>query len=140
MIRLQTDTEIARAFPVMRQLRTQLRDAAEFVARVREGEKAENYMLFGLEDGGEIVAACGVQAMVTLYYDRCLWVCDLVTDSGRRSRGFGEQLLSEVEAWAGRNGFRQIALSSGLQRVDAHRFYTDKMRYDKTSFVFMKKL
>ncbi len=140
MIRLQTDAELARAFPAMKQLRTHLKDEKEFIERVREGERTENYMLFGIESGEDIVALCGVQAMVTLYYDRCLWVCDLVTDATRRSQGYGKLLLSEVEQWARQNGFSQMALSSGLQRTDAHRFYMEKMLYDKTSFVFMKKL
>ena len=140
MIRLRTDAELARAFPVMKQLRTHLKDEREFIERVREGERMENYLLFGIENGGAVVALCGVQAMATLYYDRCLWVCDLVTDASRRSEGFGKLLLSGVEDWAGQNGFRQIALSSGLQRTDAHRFYMEKMLYAKTSFTFMKNL
>ena len=140
MIRLQSDVELVRAFPIMKQLRTHLKNEQEFILRVREGERMENYMLFGAEANGVIVALCGVQAMTTLYYDSCLWVCDLVTDAARRREGIGRLLLSEVEQWAGRNGFAQIALSSGRQRIEAHRFYIENMRYDQTSFVFMKKL
>ncbi|TFB12835.1 GNAT family N-acetyltransferase, partial [Filobacillus milosensis] len=32
------------------------------------------------------------------------------------------------------------ALSSGLQRTDAHRFYEDRMDYDKVSYVFKSSL
>jgi hypothetical protein len=32
------------------------------------------------------------------------------------------------------------ALSSGLQRADAHRYYERRMRYERLSFVFGKSL
>lgn len=140
MIRLQSDGDLLRAFPVMRHLRPHLADAEEFVRRVREGEEKEGYRLFGIECDGELAAVCGVQPFVTLYYDTLLWVCDLVTADAVRSRGYGGRLLSEVEAWARENGYVSIALSSRFERVDAHRFYTDKMGYEKTSYIFEKKL
>ena len=140
MIRLRSDAELALAFSVMKQLRPHIPDEKEFIARVREGEEHEEYALFGLEEGGELVALCGVQPMVTLYFDRCLWVSDLVTDDRRRSRGYGAKLLGEVETWARENGYREISLSSGMQRKDAHRFYLDKMGYAITSYQFKKTL
>lgn len=140
MRRLESDADLARAYPVMRQLRPHL-DEAEFIRRVREGENEEEYVLFSLEDGeGHIVALCGAQPKITLYHDHCLWICDLVTDADRRSRGMGGKLLGQVEAWARKNGYREIALSSGVQRTEAHRFYTDKQGYKMTSYVFAKKL
>jgi hypothetical protein len=33
-----------------------------------------------------------------------------------------------------------VALSSGLPRVEAHKFYESKMEFDKTSYVFKKQL
>ena len=140
MIRLQSDDDLNRAFPVMQELRTHLPNAGEFIRRVREGEEKAGYILFGLENDGGVVALCGVQPFVTLYYDNVLWVCDLVTSGGARSRGYGAKLLTEVEQWARGNGYLSIALSSGIDRKDAHRFYLDKMKFTQTSHVFMKKL
>jgi GNAT superfamily N-acetyltransferase len=78
--------------------------------------------------------------MITLYYGRFIWVCDLVTLPEERSKGYGEKLLTYVHQYAVENGYNIVSLSSGLQRVDAHRFYEEKMRYNKVSYVFLKKL
>ncbi len=134
------DADLRRAFPVMAQLRPHIPDADDFIARVREGVAKEGYLLFALEEDGVILALCGAQPMYTLYYDRCLWVCDLVTDERARSRGHGRKLLGRVEDWARENGFREIALSSGTWRKDAHRFYTDRMGYAMHSYSFTRKL
>ena len=139
MIRLTSDADIARAWRVMSQLRPHL-DPDALRALVRLAEEKQGYQLFALEEAGEIAALCGVMPMITLYYDHCLWVCDLVTDEGRRSQGYGARLLGEVEGWARDNGYRQIALSSGVQRVDAHRFYERRMGYEKNSYQFRRQL
>lgn len=78
--------------------------------------------------------------MITLYYGRFVWVCDLVSDANVRSKGYGDKLLTYVQNWAKENHYESVALSSGLQRTDAHRFYEKKMGYDKVSFVFKKNL
>ena len=92
--------------------------------------------MFALFDGEEIVAVTGFKPMITLYYGRFVWVCDLVTDTNKRSKGHGENLLTFVHEWAKENNYESVALSSGLQRTYAHRFYENKMNYDKVSYVF----
>ncbi|MFV8828948.1 GNAT family N-acetyltransferase [Alkalihalobacterium sp. APHAB7] len=134
---LSNETEWIEAFPVMSQLRSHL-DQETYVELVSEATKKEKYKLAGLYDEGEVVAVIGFMPMITLYYGRFLWVCDLVTDQNKRSKGYGEKLLAYVEEWAKTNGFESVALSSGLQRTDAHRFYEEKMNYDKVSYVFKK--
>lgn len=62
-------------------------------------------------------------------------MCDLVTVVNNRSKGYGKKLLSYVHQWAKENKYESVALSSGLQRTDAHRFYEHKMGYDKVSYV-----
>jgi len=136
---LQSKREIASAFPVMRQLRTHL-DEKTYLELVSEAQEKEGYKMFALYEGEEIAAIIGFQPMVTLYYGRFLWVCDLVTDSSKRSKGYGEALLSFIHHWAKQNNYQTIALSSGLQRQDAHKFYQQKMNYNKTSYVFKKEL
>jgi Histone acetyltransferase len=139
MIELESDEDLVRAFPIMRQLRPHLTEQT-FIQRVRDGKIAENYRLFALENDGALVALCGVQDIVTLYYTDTLWVSELITDEGSRSKGLGGQMLEEVEEWAKRNGYRQLALSSGVQRKDAHRFYTDKMGFSLFGYEFRKSL
>ena len=136
---LVTEKDWRNAFPIMQQLRTHL-DEASFLSLVKEAKELENYQLVSLYDDGKMVAVVGFMPMLTLYHGKFVWVCDLVTDSNVRSKGYGEILLSYVHDWAENNGFDIVSLSSGLQRVDAHRFYENKMKYDKVSYVFLKKL
>lgn len=136
---LHSQKEILEAFPVMNQLRTHLDDAA-YLDLVIEAKDKDMYKLVALYDQGEIVAVTGFKPMITLYYGRFVWVCDLVTDSTKRSNGYGERLLSYVHGWAKENGYESVALSSGLKRRDAHRFYEERMGYDKVSYVFKKPL
>lgn len=136
---LQTKKEILSAFPVMNQLRTHL-DVTTYQNLVMDAKENDHYHLFALYDGGNIAAVTGFKPMITLYNGRFVWVCDLVTDRAQRSKGYGAKLLNFVQDWAIKNGYSSVALSSGLQRKDAHRFYTDKMNYDKVSFVFKRSL
>ena len=78
--------------------------------------------------------------MITLYYGRFIWVCDLVTDSKTRSSGYGEKLLTYVHEWAKKNQYECVALSSGIQREEAHNFYEEKMDYKRVSYVFKNPL
>jgi GNAT superfamily N-acetyltransferase len=136
---LQSRNEIIKAFPVMRQLRTHL-DEGSYFELVSEAQEKEGYKMFALFDGNDIVAVIGFQPMITLYYGRFVWVCDLVTDVTKRSKGYGEKLLSYIHKWANENKYESVALSSGLKRTDAHRFYENKMDYNKVSYVFKASL
>lgn len=132
---LQSQDEIIRAFPIMNQLRTHL-DENTYVELVTEAMEKDMYRLFALYYEEKIVAVTGFKPMITLYYGRFVWICDLVTSESERSNGYGEKLLSFVHDWARGNGYENVALSSGLKRTEAHRFYEDKMDYDKVSYVF----
>ncbi|GGB57177.1 GNAT family N-acetyltransferase [Virgibacillus dakarensis] len=132
---LQTREEIIEAFPIMNQLRTHL-DKHTYLDLVVDAQKNDNYKLVALFNDQKIVAVTGFKPMITLYYGRFVWVCDLVTDTSKRSNGYGEKLLSFVQEWAKEHHYTSVALSSGLQRKAAHRFYEKKMGYDKVSYVF----
>ncbi|KMM38470.1 GNAT family N-acetyltransferase [Guptibacillus hwajinpoensis] len=132
---LHSKAEIIEAFPVMKQLRAHL-DEDTYLDLVLEAKEIDRYKMFALINGEEIVAVTGFKPMTTLYYGRFVWVCDLVTNDNERSKGYGEKLLTYVHNWAKENKYESVALSSGLQRKDAHRFYENKMDYDKVSYVF----
>lgn len=136
---LQSQNEILEAFPVMKQLRTHL-DEETYIDLVLEAKEKDRYKMFALIDEKEIVAVTGFKPMITLYYGRFVWVCDLVTDTNKRSKGYGKKLLTYVHEWAEENNYESVALSSGLQRTDAHRFYENIMDYDKVSYVFKASL
>jgi GNAT superfamily N-acetyltransferase len=136
---LKNEKEWKEAYPVMKQLRTHL-DEGQFLDLVQEATQKEHYKIAALYDNEKMVAVTGFMPMITLYNGRFIWVCDLVTDSNSRSKGYGEALLNYVHNWSKENGYDIVSLSSGLQRTDAHRFYEYKMEYDKVSYVFLKRL
>ena len=135
---LTTSEEFVAAYPVMAQLRTHLDQEAYL--KDLETMREDGYRLFASIENGAIKALAGIAIRTNFYYGRYLYVYDLVTDQETRSRGHGKLLLDHLEELARADGCETIALSSGMQRKDAHRFYEDKMRYDRVSYVFKKEL
>lgn len=131
---LVSKSEWRDAFPVMKQLRSHLDE--ETYLRYLDEMSADGYRLFGLSSEGELAALAGVDITTNMYYGRHLWVFELVTDSAHRSKGFGERLLGFLREWAETRGCEKIALSSGLRREDAHRFYEERAGMNKASYVF----
>ncbi len=117
----QTDSEIARCFPIMQQLRPHLFES-EFVTRVRTMQQAGFY-LAALEVDGTVAAVAGYRFLEKLFSGRNLYVDDLVTDGQQRSRGHGAALLNWLYAQAQTHDCTQLELDSGVQRFEAHRFY-----------------
>lgn len=128
--------QLARIWPVMRELRDQL-DEERFLDLVTE-MRPSGYRIYALEHEGDVVAVAGVAVQVNLYHLRHLWVFDLVTTGSARSRGHGEELLRFLEDLAAREGCGIIALSSATRRVDAHRFYEQRMGYLRSGYTFQK--
>ncbi len=85
---LLTKEELLQAFPVMHQLRTHL-DEETYLELVVEAKEKDQYKMFALYSDDKIVAVTGFKPMITLYYGRFVWVCDLVTDINARSQGYG---------------------------------------------------
>ncbi len=130
--------QLKRVWPVMRQLRDHL-DEARFLALVDE-MRPSGYRVYGLEEDGRVAAVAGVAVQTNLYNLRHLWVFDLVTAGDARSRGHGGALLRFLEQLAADEGCGMVALSSGVQRVDAHRFYEQRMGYRRTGYTFAKEV
>jgi len=75
---LETRSEWLDAYPVLKQLRTDL-DEGSYLDYRRE-MTADGYRLFAGVVDGEIVALAGVGVQVNMYYGRHLWVYELITD------------------------------------------------------------
>jgi GNAT superfamily N-acetyltransferase len=75
-------------------------------------------------DGDHVLGLASVYADIQSirYGPRC-WLQDLVVSKDARSRGIGKMLLDAATDWARDLGCTHLQLSSGLGRVDAHRFY-----------------
>lgn len=117
-----SEAEIARCFPVMRQLRPQFTAVDEFVARIRR-QQAQGYRLARLAQGRAVVACAGFRLGENLAEGRYLYVDDLVTDDAQRSAGHGRTLLHWLIAQARIEGCQSFTLDSGTWRTRAHAFY-----------------
>lgn len=131
---LTTLEERLAAYPVMHELRTHL-SKEEYLVLLEE-MIPQGYRLFALYSDNEIVAVTGIVELVNFYNKKHIYVYDLVTKTTERSKGYGEELLSYIHTIAKMNQIETVSLSSGLQRINAHRFYEEKMNYKKTSYSF----
>lgn len=122
------------AFPLMKQLRPYL-DTTRYETLLAD-MIARGYRMLAVRDDGRLIAAAGIELCVNLYHGRHVWVYDLVTDEHVRSRGVGQLLLRHVEDFARTNGCERVSLASGLVRTEAHRFYQERMGYDRVSYLF----
>jgi len=86
-------------------------------------EGADSDILLAL-DGERLVGLASVYADIqSIRYGKRCWLQDLVVEKGERGRGIGKELLEAATEWARVRGCTHLQLSSGLGRVDAHRFY-----------------
>lgn len=118
--------EIARCFPVMRQLRPHFDDETKFVAQVERQRRAGYRMAFVEDETGAVRAVAGYRFLESLYAGRFCYVDDLVTDESARSLGFGGALFDWLLAEARAAGCAKFELDSGVHRFAAHRFYLTK--------------
>ena len=136
---LRGSGDFRRAWPVMRELRGHLSEERwlELMAIMAP----DGYRLLALEDDeGTIRALAGIRFGTNLYYGRHVWVDELVTAPDARSLGHGRALLRHVEDLAVSEGCEVVGLSSGLKRVDAHRFYEERMDYERAGYVFTRQV
>jgi GNAT superfamily N-acetyltransferase len=111
---------LARAEPVHRQLRTGL--PSDYAGRLAQVFANGGRLAVAVE--GDTVRGVALWRLIENTYEgRRLYVDDLVTDAAQRSRGVGKVLLGHLDARARTLGCNVLALDSGTQRTDAHRFY-----------------
>ena len=118
----ENDADLDRCWEVMRELRSHLRDAADFRARVYRQQK-EGYRVALLVTDDIARAVAGYRVVEMLFSGRHLYVDDLVTREEDRSQGFGAALFDWLVEEARAQGCATLELDSGVQRFDAHRFY-----------------
>ncbi|MDP2133886.1 MAG: GNAT family N-acetyltransferase [Sulfuritalea sp.] len=111
---------LARAEPVHRQLRGGL--PADYAGRLRAVFASGARMSVATE--AAVVRGVALWRVIENTYEgRRLYVDDLVTDAAHRSCGIGRTLLQHLEQHARSMQCDVLALDSGTQRTDAHRFY-----------------
>ena len=124
---LETDADLAAAFPLMSCLRDRIA-AGTFVDDVRRQQR-DGYVLAGGFDGsGKLVTLAGFRASHTLGRGPHLFVDDLVTDPAEQGRGYGTAMI----AW-----LRRRAAEQGLPRVWLDSRATAKGFYERLGFTFI---
>lgn len=118
---LETDAEIAAAFPLMRQLRGRLDTPDTFVREVRR-QRRDGYVLaagFPAMSDTPVVLA-GFRVAHTLSRGPHLFVDDLVTDADHQGNGHGAAMIAWLRAEAIRRNLPWVWLDS---RATAKGFY-----------------
>jgi GNAT superfamily N-acetyltransferase len=133
------DSDIARVYPVMCELRPHIKSESEFKERVKRQMRENGYRLTFVEDAGEPVAAAGFRFTEYLYSGRILYVDDLICLESHRGKGFAEALMVWMEQLARAEGCDEFHLDSGTHRLAAHRLY-HRRKLAITSFHFTRKL
>ena len=111
---------LARAEVVHRQLRPGL--PADYCARL-QAVFANGARMSLAAEGNTVRGLALWRVIENTYEGRRLYVDDLATDAAHRSRGVGRALLQHVEGRARALKCDVLALDSGTQRTEAHRFY-----------------
>lgn len=125
-VKLLTDElDIARCFAVYQELRPHLSYADELVNRVIT-QFTEGFQLAAIFDADNAVACCGFREMNTLAWGKIIYIDDLATLSSERGKGYASKLLEFVIQYAKDNGYNEVHLDSGYQRLDAHRLYLNQ--------------
>lgn len=127
---------LARAEAVHRQLRPQL--PLDYLGRMRQ-VFANGARLMVVVDNERVLGLGLWRLIENTYEGRRLYVDDLVTDELTRSQGVGKFLLQHLEQQARALGCEVLALDSGVQRVEAHKFYFREGMHIR-SFCFRKTL
>ncbi len=136
VVELRSEAEMGEAFPVIRELHGGL-DERRYLDLLAEMVPA-GYRLFAVRaPSGEVVAVAGVQVLTNLYYERHLYVYDLVATEGARSEGHGGTLMEHLEDLARSEGCKYVALACGREREGALRFY-ERRGFERPGY-FMRK-
>ena len=101
---------------------------AELLAR-------EDVKMFVVDEGGKLLGFCDffIVPVVRRGYLQG-HIEDLVVDESARGRGVGTLLLKKLIQFSRERGIKVIKLTSGLELVDAHKFY------GKNGFKFTEKM
>ena len=111
---------LAAAEPVHRQLRPHL--PADYRRRMEEVFAGGAGMAVAV-DAGRVVGVAVFRVLEKTFTGRELYCDDLVTDEALRSRGAGKAMVAYLERVARERGCDVLALDSGTQRQQAHKFY-----------------
>jgi len=102
--------------------------------------KNDNWATFVAVYDGALVGFVGITKGMAYNIDGCYsQIMALAVLEKYQNAGIGTALLKKAEEWSLSQGIVDIAVNSGMKRLDAHRFY-EKNGYSKKSYSFSKVL
>ncbi|OIR19803.1 aminoalkylphosphonic acid N-acetyltransferase [mine drainage metagenome] len=110
---------LARAEGIHRQLRPHL--PADYMAKMGRVLKGARMAL--AVEGDAVLGLAVYRCHENTFDGLKFYIDDLVTDEARRSEGVGHALIAHLEHVARQQGAGGLALDSGTQRTQAHKFY-----------------
>jgi len=119
---VESESEVAACYGLMRQLRPHLASEQEFVERWRRQTDA-GYRLLAIWNGPRPVALAGYRVQDNLVHGPHFYVDDLVTDEALRGSGLGHALMDRLKAEARALGCAKLVLDTPLTNTLGHRFY-----------------
>lgn len=134
---VETDMEIGNCFAVIQQLRPHLIQET-FIVYVKT-LLAEGYQLAYKKENDRVVCVAGFRISHNLFAGKNLYVDDLATLENERSKGYGEEMINWLRAFAIEQECIVFHLDSGVQRHRAHKFYLNQ-GMDIVSYHFLQKL
>jgi hypothetical protein len=132
-----TDQDIESCFDVMQELRPHIQQKT-FLPTIRHMEK-EGYKLVFINHNKKVVAVAGYRISTNLFIGKNLYVDDLVTTCGHRSKGYGEHLINWLRGEAIKAKCNVYHLDSSTHRDQAHKFYF-KQEFIIASYHFSQSL
>lgn len=139
-VRPMTADDLAAVRPLLGQLGYEVA-GAELAHRYERVSGSEAHLLLVAVTGSAVTGFLHAFARPALEKPPEVIVQSMAVDETLRRSGVGRALIAAAEAWALDEGLASVALSSQLEREDAHAFY-ESLGYERvaTSGLLRKKL
>lgn len=118
---IEDPTEVRPCFSVLSQLRPDM--TIDEFTKTTQRLYESGYRLVSLTDAENVQAVAGFHTGESYAWKKYLYVDDLVTNEGARSKGYGKQLINWIKNYADSISCDQLHLDSGVARHAAHKFY-----------------
>lgn len=86
-------------------------------------QQCQGYQVLSATQDDEMLGGAGFVIASKLAWGKHLYVDDLVTAQGHRSKGIGSHILNWLTDYGAKQQCVQLHLDSGVQRFAAHKFY-----------------
>lgn len=115
-------------------------DFNKLTNRFQRMKQNQDYFILVAKDADAVVGFIGICKGIAFELDgEYIRIIALAVNTDYQHNGIGAQLIRYAEGYAIEQGIHYILVNSGLQRMDAHRFY-EKNGYTKKGYSFKKEI